>query len=81
MHKFTIVAILIITTVIIATVQCANVETEKPQDGNLLSGNSKQDVEQPGVPHVRLSCYRRCLRECRGKKNRGCKGNKCICVN
>lgn len=72
MQKITLLAAIFITmaifTVIQSTDAAANV-TDAPAKG------------PPGRPVVRLSCYRRCLRECRGKKNRGCQGNRCICVN
>lgn len=82
MHKLTLVAVLFVA--VVAIIQGANADSEHTQDEGVVSLNGTQEgvpEEVPGGPHVRLSCYRRCLRECRGKKNRGCKGNKCICVN
>lgn len=39
-----------------------------------------QNEDGPKIRVKRLSCYRKCLRQCPGKKNHGCRGYKCICA-
>lgn len=75
MHKITLVTFLLVTLAVVTIVGAAD---EKPEADVVTRDDTvaAADGIQP-----RLSCYRRCLRECRGKKNKGCKGNKCICVN
>lgn len=75
MHKITLVTVILVTLAV-ATIVSA---TEEKFEADVVTRDDT--VATADGIQLRLSCYRRCLRECRGKKNKGCKGNKCICVD
>lgn len=90
MHKFTLFTLLLVVLAVAVSQASDDVLDDEHQrgtsdlDSQSVVNDPSTDGRASDLGHVRvkrLSCYRRCLRECRGKKNRGCKNNKCICVN